>query len=159
MNTNSIFLIQFFWFLLVWATIAKLLVNPKIQRWEENDRIIVWILPQMFRVLGMGLLVQNLAPELPRSFALPTAIGDSLTAVLAFISVIALRKRWTSARALAIVCTIVGTLDLAIALPHSASIQAANYLTAQWYVPAAILPLMVVSHVMAMGILFRRRKS
>ncbi len=159
MNPAFIFLIQFFWFLIVWSTIAKLLVSPAIQRLEENDRLTVWMIPQMFRVLGTGLLVQNLAPDLPHSFSLPTAIGDSLTAVLALISIIALRKKWPSARAFAMVCTIVGSVDLAVALPHAAAIKVANYLTGQWYVPAAILPLMVVSHVMAMGMLFRRRKQ
>src|SRR5687767_5099556 len=122
MNPTLIFLIQFFWFLLVWSTIAKLIITPAIKNLDENDKLLVWIAPQMFRVLGTGLLVQNLAPNLPHDFALHTALGDSLTAVLAFISVIALRKKWSSARGFAFACTIVGTIDLAIALPHSAAI-------------------------------------
>jgi hypothetical protein len=156
MNPIFIFLIQFSWFLIVWTTIARLLVSPAIVRFNENDKLMFWMIPQLFRVLGTGLLVQNLAPDLPRTFALSTAIGDSVTSVLALISIIALHKRWSSARAWVMGCTIVGSADLAIALPHAAAINAANYLTGQWYVPAAIVPLMVVSHIMAMGILFRR---
>lgn len=156
MNPTLIFLIQFFWFLIVWITVAKLLVNPAIKNLNHNDRLTVWMAPQMLRVLGTGLLVQNLAPDLPDSFALPTAIGDSCTALLAFISVIALRRRLAFARVIAFICAIVGTLDLVIALPHSAAIKASNYLTAQWYVPAFILPLMIVCHVMAWGILLKK---
>lgn len=46
-----------------------------------------------------------------------------------------------------------GVGDLAIALPHAASIGVAQYLTAQWYVPALIVPLMIVSHVLAIRLL------
>src|SRR5688572_5020725 len=118
MNILSLFGIQFLWFVLVWAVIANLFVLPKIKGLEPNDQLITWLSPQLFRVLGLGLLVENLAPALPLSFALPTAIGDCLTAVLALISIIALRKNWASSRGLAWMCTVVGSLDLAIALPH-----------------------------------------
>lgn len=149
-----VFMVQFLWFLLVWATVAKIFLLPWINRLALNDQLAVCLLPQLFRILGVGLLVQNLAPGLPLEFALPTAIGDSLTSVLALISIIALHKRWSSARSLVLVCTAVGALDLAIALPHAAAIKAALYLTVQWYVPAVIVPLMIVSHVMTGWLLF-----
>jgi hypothetical protein len=157
MKTVYLFVIQFVWFLVAWATIAKLLVSPVIERFDINDKLAVWLAPQLFRVLGVGLLVQNLAPDLPQSFALPTAIGDSLTAMAALIAIIALRQRWSSARLFVLVCNIVGSVDLMIALPHAAVIKAAIYLTGQWYVPAAILPLMIVSHVMIWRTLLRQR--
>jgi hypothetical protein len=157
MNTVGLFLIQFLWFALVWATIANLFVSPRIKGWEQNEKLSLWLTPQLFRVLGLGLLVENLSPSLPLSFALPTAIGDCLTAVLALIAIIALRQRWPSAQRFAWVCNIVGSLDLAIALPHAALIQAPTFLTVQWYVPAVFVPLMIVSHVMAFSVLFRNR--
>lgn len=158
MNPIFLFIIQFIWFLIAWATIAKLLLNPVIERYELNDRLSYWLAPQLFRVLGVGLLVQNLSPQLPYSFALPTAIGDSLTAVLALISLIALQQRWSSAKYWVLVCNTIGSIDLAIALPHAAAIKAAIYLTGQWYVPAAIVPLMIVSHTMIWRILYSQRK-
>jgi hypothetical protein len=157
MNIVYLFGIQFLWFVLVWAVIANLFVLPKIKGLEPNDQLLVWLSPQLFRVLGLGLLVDNLAPSLPLSFALPTAIGDCLTAALALISIIALRQRWAWARRMALVCNIVGSLDLAIALPHAAVINAVKFLTVQWYIPAVILPLMIVCHFMAFRVLFRHR--
>ena len=157
MNSVSLFVIQFVWFLVVWTTIAELFVSPFVQRFEINDKLSIWLLPQLFRVLGVGLLVQNLAPNLPYSFALPTAIGDAITSLLALISIIALQKKWTSAHSIVLVCNVIGSLDLAIALPHAAVIKAPNYLTAQWYVPAAVVPLMIVSHVLIWRTLFRYR--
>jgi hypothetical protein len=157
MNSVYLFVIQFVWFLVVWTTIAELFVSPFVRRFEINDKLSIWLLPQLFRVLGVGLLVQNLAPDLPYSFALPTAIGDAITSVLALISIIALQKKWASARSIVLVCNVIGSLDLAIALPHAALIKAPDYLTAQWYVPAAVVPLMIVSHVLIWRTLFRYR--
>ena len=157
MNISYLFAVQFLWFVAVWAAIAKLFVLPMTESLEQNDKLSVWLAPQLFRVLGVGLLVENLSPSLPLSFALPTAIGDCLTAFLALISIIALRQRWTSARKFALVCSVIGSLDLAIALPHAAFIQAAKFLTVQWYVPALVVPLMIVSHFMTFRTLFRHR--
>jgi hypothetical protein len=148
MNSVALFGIQFVWFLIVWTTIAELFVKPLVQRSAINDQLSIWLLPQLFRILGVGLLVQNLAPDLPYSFALPTAIGDAITAVFAFVSIIALQKKWSSARSLVFVCNVIGSVDLLIALPHAAVTQAPNYLAAQWYVPAVVVPFMIVSHVM-----------
>ncbi len=157
MNSIYLFTIQFLWFLVVWTTIANLFILPVIERLEQNDKLSVWLTPQLFRVLGLGLLVQNLAPDLPRSFALPTAIGDCLTAFLALISIIALRQRWASAYSFTLACNIVGSIDLAIALPHAAIANAANYLTGQWYIPVVFVPLMIVSHAMIFRTLFGHR--
>jgi hypothetical protein len=157
MNTVTLFGIQFLWFVLVWAAIAKLFVLPRIKGLEQNDELSLWLTPQLFRVLGLGLLVENLSPSLPLSFALPTAIGDCLTAFLALISITALHQRWPSGRGFAWVCNIVGSLDLAIALPRAALIKAPIFLTVQWYVPAVFVPLMIVSHMMAFSVLFRYR--
>jgi hypothetical protein len=157
MNSVILFAIQFVWFLIVWTTIAKFFVSPFVPRFETKHELSIWLLPQLFRLLGVGLLVQNLAPNLPASFAIPTAVGDAITAILAFVSIVALQKKWPSARSFVLVCNAVGSLDLAIALPHAALVGAPHYLTAQWYVPAAIVPLMIVSHVMIWRALFRRR--
>ena len=102
------------------------------------------------------MLAPNLAPGMPRSFALATAVGDSLTAVLALVSVVALCRRWRRAMHLAWACNVVGILDLAMAMPHAALVGAARFLTAQWYVPALVVPLMIVSHAMAVRFLLEQ---
>ena len=157
MNSSALFGIQFLWFVLVWAVLVNLFVLPKIKGLEQNEQLLVWLTPQLFRVLGLGLLVENLAPSLPLAFALPTAIGDCLTALLALIAIMALRQNWAGALMLAWACTLVGSLDLAIALPHAAMIRAMQFLTVQWYVPAMIVPLMIVCHFMAFRVLSRKR--
>jgi hypothetical protein len=156
MNPLPLFALQLVWFLVAWTAVFALFVAPKLRDLDADDALAICIAPQLFRVLGVGLLVPNLAPGLPHEFALPTAIGDSLTAVLALVAVVALKQRWGVARKVAWACNVVGAADLAIALPHAAAIGAAQYLHTQWYVPVLVVPLMVVSHVAAFRILRAR---
>ena len=157
MNPSQFFVFQFLWFLTAWAVLAVLFVAPKLRSYATDDALAICVAPQLFRVLGVGLLVPNLAPGMPGSFALPTALGDSATALLALISVVALRNRWQGARKVAWACNLVGAVDLVIALPHAAIIGAAQFLAAQWYVPALGVPLMIISHVMSFRILLRKK--
>ena len=148
MNPIPIFVVQFVWFLLVWGTIALLVVKPKLDDSTPNWMLSSWIAPQLFRVLGLGLLVPNLSPHMPGSFAIPTAVGDATTAVLAWVSLVALHRRWARARLVVWVCNVFGSADLVVVLVHAARIEAAQFLAAQWFVPAVLAPLMVVSHIM-----------
>lgn len=157
MQPSHYFAVQFLWFLLAWSAIAGWLIEPALSQWELHDALACWVSPHLFRVLGVGLLVSNLAPGLPREFALATAVGDSLTAVLALVALVALRHRWRRARLMVWVFNLIGSLDLTVAMIHAVRIQAADYLQAQWYVPALIVPLMIVTHVMVFRTLLRKR--
>ena len=159
MNPLPIFVIQLFWFLLVWAAIARLVVWPWSLRLSVDERLSLWIAPQMFRVLGLGLLVPNLAPGIEREFAVATAIGDSLTATLALLAFVALRRGRPSGRALAWACTVVGATDALIAFPHAALVGAAEHMAAQWYVPVMAGGIMVTSHVACIATLLGSRSA
>jgi len=148
MNPLPIFVLQFAWFLAAWTVIATHLVAPRLAATAPDRALALWLAPQLFRVLGSGLLVPTLAPDMPRAFALPTALGDALTAVLALAAIVALERRRPSARTLAWTCNVVGSCDVVIALVHAARIEAARHLAAQWYVAAVLVPLVIVSHAM-----------
>jgi len=150
-----LFAAQSAWFLVVWSVLAACFAAPRLRALPPADALVVCLVPQLFRGLGIGLLVPNLSPGMPTSFALPTALGDGLTAVLALAAIVMLHRGAAAGRPLAWACTIVGAADLAIALPHAAAIGAAHYLAAQWYVPVVAVPLMIVSHVLAMRTLVR----
>jgi len=158
MDPLPLFVGQFLWFLVVWSVVATVLVAPRLPEHDVDRRLAVWLTPQLFRVLGTGLLVPHLAPDMPRAFAVPTAVGDTLTAGLALLALVALHVRSRHARALAWTCTILGSADVTIALAHAARIEAARYLAAQWYVATVMVPLMIVSHVMVFRTLLARRR-
>ncbi len=150
-----IFVLQFLWFLTAWCLITYFVLWPWSARLSPESRLSVWVAPEMFRVLGVGLLVPNLSPGMPMEFAVSTAIGDSLTALLAALAFTGLRRGWTSARGLAWACTVVGSLDLLIAFPHAAATGAITHMAAQWYVPVFAGPPLVISHVACLILLIR----
>jgi hypothetical protein len=154
----ALFVSQFVWFLFAWSLIAYFVLWPGSARLSPDARLSVWIAPEMFRVLGAGLLVPNLSPGMPAEFAVSTAAGDSLTALLAASSFIGLRRGWAAARGLAWACTIVGALDLLVAFPHAAATGAIAHMAAQWYVPVFAGPPLVLCHVACFVLLVGRAR-
>ena len=159
MEPFAIFVVQFLWFLLAWTLIACFVVWPWTARLAPDARLSAWIAPEMFRVLGLGLLVPNLAPGMSTEFAASTAAGDSLTALLAALAFTGLRRGWPAARSLAWACTIVGSIDLLIAFPHAAAAGAIAHMAAQWYVPVFAGPILVICHVACLILLLRGRSA
>ncbi len=159
MEPLVIFVLQFLWFLFAWSLVAYFVLWPWSARLTPAARLSAWIAPEMFRVLGVGLLVPNLSPGMPAEFAVSTAAGDSLTALLAAFAFIGLRQAWGTARGLAWACTIVGSLDLLVAFPHAAATGAISHMAAQWYVPVFAGPLLVICHVACFILLIRGRSS
>jgi hypothetical protein len=159
MNPLPIFVIQLWWFVLVWSAIVRFVVWPWSRRLSPNKRLALWISPEMFRVLGLGLLSPIISPGMPLEFAIPTAICDGLTALLALLSFVGLHREWRAARPLVWACTIIGTLDLLVAFPHAAHSGAIAHLAGQWYVPVFAGPIMVVAHVTCFVELFRGERT
>ena len=159
MEPFTVFVLQFLWFLLAWSLVAWFAVWPWTAQLAPDVRLGAWIAPEMFRVLGVGLLVPNLSPGMPAEFAASTAAGDSLTALLAALAFTGLHRGWRSARALAWACTIVGSLDLLIAFPHAAHTGAIAHMAAQWYVPVFAGPILVICHVACWILLLRGRSA
>ena len=83
METLAPFMTQFLWFLVVWSLLVYFVVWPWSLRLTTDMRLRFWIAPQMFRALGLGLLVPQLSPGLSNTFAIPTAAVDFFTAILA----------------------------------------------------------------------------
>lgn len=159
MEPLVLFVSQFLWFLLAWSLIARFVLWPASARLSDTARLSLWIAPQMFRVLGVGLLVPNLSPGMPMEFAAATAAGDSCTALLAALAFTGLRRGWRSARTLAWACTLVGSVDLLIAFPHAAATGAISHMAAQWYVPVFAGPPLVISHVASFVLLVRGARA
>lgn len=89
--------------------------------------------------------------------AIPTAIGDSLTAVLALLAFVTLHRRHRIGLLLGWACTVFGIADGAHAVTTAARLQVAENLHAQWFVPVINVPLMAVCHATAIASLRRVR--
>jgi hypothetical protein len=159
MDPRPIFVAQLWWFLLCWGLITYFVIWPWARRLRLRDRLSLFIAPEMFRVLGIGLLVPSLSPGMPSEFAVPTAIGDSLTALLSAAAFIALQRGSGPAKALVWAATVAGMADLVIAFPHAMQTGAIAHMAAQWFVPVVAGPIMVVAHFCCLITLIRERKT
>ena len=111
-----------------------------------------------FRFIGVTLLVPGVVePGLPEAFAWPTAVGDTVTTVLAWLSLIALRAGWRLAIPAVWLFNLVGLGDLLLNLGRGVRLQVASQLGAAWFGPAFIVPGMLVIHVLVFAFLVRGR--
>ena len=157
METLAPFMTQFLWFLVVWSLLVYFVVWPWSLRLTTDMRLRFWIAPQMFRALGLGLLVPQLSPGLSDAFAIPTAAVDFFTAILALLAFVGLYRGWRLALPLTWACTTIGLGDSLIAFSIAPFIGVTDHLAAQWFVPAFVGPFMIVAHVACLAALLGSR--
>lgn len=157
MGVEAIFGLQFVLSLVVWSLIARWLVAPWLAKMPLNDALFWLVLPHAFRHIGLVFLVPGVvAQPLPGGFADPAAYGDLAAAILALLSLIALRGGWAGALALVWVFNVVGTADLLNALRQADAIPGFG---AAWYIPTFLVPLLLVTHFMIFVRLIARARA
>lgn len=145
---------------IVYGLIAKWYIVPVLDKRSRGDAITLLAFIHCFRYLGLSFLLPGVvAADLSPAFALPTAYGDLLTAILALVSVIGLQNHWRIATSLVWVFNTVGTLDLLNALPQGLTRIHAGQLGGAYYIPVIIVPALLVSHFLIFRILLKRSKS
>jgi len=144
--------------LIVYALIARWFVGPWLAKKPNHEVLILLILPHAFRYIGLVFLAAGVtANPLPASFADPAAYGDFITALLAILAMVALRKSWVIALSLVWVFNIVGSVDLINAFYQGIRLGVLSDLGAAWYVPTFLVPALLVTHVMIFLQLLKRQ--
>lgn len=147
MQAQQLLALQFVLSLAAYMLIAAWFAEPWLARQTARRALMILLVPQLFRHLGANLLAVGVAADsLPREFAIGTARGDLLTVGLAWLGLVSLRCRWRYGLAAVWLCNVVGCADLLFNLIRAARVGAAQHLAAAWYVPAFIVPCMLVSH-------------
>jgi hypothetical protein len=150
-----IFAIQFLLSLAVWGTLSYWIIIPWLYKKTPHEALFFLTIPHAFRHVAMVFLVPGvIAGPLPETFAGPAAYGDLLTAIFAFLALIALRNRWAFAKSLVWIFSIAGTVDLANAL-RQGDMWMTNF-GATWYIPTMFVPLLLVTHALIYLQLFKR---
>jgi len=154
MDVLTIFGLQFFLSLVLFGLLARWFLTPWLTQKTQSQALFWLTLPHATRYLGLVFLVPGVVSQsLPNSFAAAAAYGDLAAGVLALLALIALRTRWAGATALVWIFNIVGTVDLLNALSHA---DAVPHLGAAWYIPTFWVPVLLVTHFMIFGRLFRK---
>src|SRR5256886_16755217 len=137
MGNFEIFGLQFVGSLLVFVLVARWYVAPRLATMPLSAALQPLLLHHATRTLGMTLLVSAVVgPGVPRAFANQVAYGDLIAAVLALVSIAALRARASYAIPLVWIFNIEGFVDLLNALTQGIRLNVATpALGAAWYIP------------------------
>jgi hypothetical protein len=136
--------------------IAAWYVMPALAGLPRAKALTPLLLPHTFRHIGMAFLLPGVTAEaLDPRFAIPAAYGDLLAALLALLAIIALRLRWTAAMPLVLIFNIEGSLDLLNALYRGFRYIPDGHLGATYFIPAVIVPALLVTHAMVFILLWR----
>lgn len=143
--------------LVVWGTVAWHYIWPALRERPSSENLKPILLLHAFRFLGLAFVVPGVvSPELPAAFAQPVAYGDFISAILALLSLATLGTR--SGTVATWVFSIFGTADLLfafylggrISLPANPGLLGAGY-----FILAAYVPLLLITHGLAFRILLR----
>jgi hypothetical protein len=127
-------------------------ILPRLKAMErmEAQRVIATI--HSFRFFGLVFLLPGVVgPNLPTSFATPAAYGDFATGLLAIMALLTVRVRplfWS----FIVAFNLVGTVDILLAYYHAieAGLPAlAGQLGAAYAIPILYVPMLVITHVLA----------
>jgi hypothetical protein len=144
--------------LAVWGVVARQYIWPAISERPSPENLKPILLLHAFRFLGLAFVMSGVvSPELPATFAQPVAYGDFITAVLALLAVATLGTG--TGTVVTWVFNTFGTADLLFAFYLGSRISLPNnpgLLGAGYFILAAYVPLLLVTHGLAFRILLRR---
>ncbi|MBX7059924.1 MAG: hypothetical protein K1X75_17820 [Leptospirales bacterium] len=154
----AIVLGQFCFAAMLYGWIAHWLLWPRLTVMPRAQALQAPLILQAFRYLGLiFLLPQVIGAELPRYFALPVALGDLLTASLAFGALAALRRQSSLGIPLAWLANLIGAVDFLYG--YAVGITLHVPLGAAFYVPALFNPAMAVAHLVAFRLLLQKKTA
>ncbi|NIR45496.1 MAG: hypothetical protein GWN99_13900 [Gemmatimonadetes bacterium] len=88
---------------------------------------------------------------------MPAAYGDLAAAILALAAALALRYRWPGGIALTWIFSVVGIANLLNALYQGLRRTPDGHLGATYFIPAVIVPALLVTHAIVVALLLKRK--
>jgi hypothetical protein len=143
--------------LVVWGAVAWHYVWPALRERPSPENLKPILLLHAFRFLGLAFLVPGVvSPELSATFAQPVAYGDFISAILALLALATLGS--STGTVLTWIFNTVGTADLLLAFYLGSRISLPDtpgLLGAAYFILAAYVPLLFITHGLAFRILLR----
>ena len=135
----------------------KWYVFPRLAKLSIYDALVPMVLIHGTRYLGMVFMVDTQVYDaFPDDLAFTVGIWDYSTAILAILTAIALKNKWTYAIPLAWFFNIYGFTDLLVAFPQVFSIQFYNYdIGTMWWAFSTIGVINMISHIYIFNRLFK----
>jgi len=135
---------------------ARIYVLPRLGQIRPKTILIPILLLHSLRHLGLMFLMRGaIYPGMPPEFAYPAAIGDFITALLAFTAMPAVAKDLLAGRTLVWIFNVFGTVDLIAAITLTTLYNAPIYMGAAYWIPAFWVPALLVTHYITFIVLTR----
>lgn len=161
MSLQALFGLSIVLSFVAFGLVTKLYVWPRLRTMERNDALLILVVSNTFRFIGLSFLVPGVvSPSLPYAFAGPGAYGDLMTIGLAIASTIALARRTSWATWLVWVFNMWGAADFLYAYYNGIRLQFdLGMLGAAFYIPTVIVPIYLVIHGLIFWLLIRPWQS
>jgi hypothetical protein len=159
LSDNQIhYFISYAFAFVVFALISRWYLWPAIKDRPPKIALSSLLLYACLRVNGLMFLMPRLVSRaLPRAFAVPTAFGDLIAAILALLAIWPLRIENTLAVPMVWLFNIVGLLDLVYANISTFRDRVdPTYRGVSYYLAVLNVPAMVVVHVVIFAYLLKR---
>ncbi|HCE69404.1 MAG TPA: hypothetical protein DER40_18455 [Geobacter sp.] len=138
---------------------ARIFLLPKLQEINPRTILVPILLLHSLRHLGLMFLTPGAVyPGMPSQFAYPAALGDFITALLAFSAISPVMNDSPSGRPLLWLFNVVGMLDLVMAITLATLYKAPVYMGASYWIPAFWVPALLVTHYIVFVMLLRHRR-
>ena len=141
-----------------WLLCFGVYLWPRLKAMDQVDAQRAIATLHSFRFFGLVFILPGVVgPDLPAGFAAPAAYGDLATSVLALVALLVVRRRrlfWLFVAAF----NVVGVVDLVMNYAHAiqAGVPAApGALGAAYAIPVIYVPLLMITHVGALGLMLR----
>jgi hypothetical protein len=140
----------------VFYVAARIYLLPHLGQLRARAVLVPILLLHSLRHFGLMFLTRGaIYPGLPPQFAWPAALGDFVTAVLAFISIFAVVRESAAARPLVWTFNIFGTIDLLDAIVLANAYGVAPFMGPSYWIPAFWVPALLVTHYITFLVLIR----
>ena len=160
MNSDIIVLVSFGLSIITWGLIGKWYVMPRLNAMPRPDALTPLLLFHSFRHIGLVFLVPGVVSHsLTPAFAYPAAYGDLLAAILGLIAIGALRMGCGGAVPLVWIFNLEGTVDLLYAVFQGLRNHVAEQLGAAYFIPAIVVPALLITHYMIFQLLLKDRQT
>lgn len=137
--------------------IAKWFYMPKLQAMSRHDALIRLAAIHTTRCAGLAFIIPGVTGKaLDPRFADWAAYGDLASAVLALLSILALRYRWPMAIGIVWLFNIVGLADIVNALIRVFIYIPDVHFGGAWYIPIFAVPILIITHIIMFYFLMRK---
>jgi len=145
--------------LVAWALVTANFIWPALSGRSRIDALRPLLILHVFRFIGLSFLISGVVSyDLPPDFAFDAAYGDLVAAALALLSLAALRS--SLGIPLVWIFNVWGTFDLLNAFYRaSAGGLQPGQLGAAYFLPTAIVPFLLITHVLMFWLLVRQTST